>query len=482
MLSQKAAPGPALGHACPAARRRDDDHARRPDAARHDRAHAALADPADPFSDAVETTTSPAAGDAQADDLRPRGRDDHRRLAVRRRSGRPLDAQGRVTAVTPAAGQDAADLRLRREGPVATRIAQGTQSMTYAYDAPGPTRRRVTDAGGATVTYAYDAADRAASETFPGGRTYAYAYARRATRHDHRAERRRAPLHGRRRRQRDGLSRRPAGAGYTRRLRPRGRAHRTRRSRPAPLARPPTTPQRARDGHDLGLGDRQLELPRGRRAAQFRHPRRAGARPRLTTASCPRRTASAARRPARSTSPPEPTSSSRKITLTSGADTRETAFAYDDDGLATTDGPLTLTRGGTGQASALTDGTLHGTYGHDGVGRLTTRTLDGRRGHALRPRLTYDSRGRVATRKETIAGTATTLTYGYDDTGELTSGVGRRGLRLRRRRQPHHAGGDLRRRRPADVARRHELRLRRRRLPRPPRRRRVHATRRPATC
>src|SRR6185503_15508323 len=77
-----------------------------------------------------------------------------------------------------------------------------------------------------------------------------------------------------------------------------------------------------------------------------------------------------------------------------------------------------------GQVDSLADGTLTGTYGHDGSGRLTRRTLAAGGATPYDLRLTYDSRGRVHTEQETVGGTTTTRTLAYDDAGELTGVTG----------------------------------------------------------
>jgi RHS repeat-associated protein len=375
---------------------------------------ATLADPGNPFSNASETTTLTTGGNAQVTTYDRAART----LTVDSPAGRSsvttLDTEGRVHDLTPATGQLPVTFTYDAKGHVAKTV-QGTQATTYAYDAQGRLAA-VTDAGGATVTYAYDAADRLISETFPGGRTYSYSYAggRLATIT--------APKGGVNHFTVDGDDRvtgftPPAGTGYTRSFDhdgavtavafPSGRARATSydssgrelgttwgsetdsATYPAGDERPSSV---TRDGQGLSLGFDGL-LP-----AQDRFSGASAGTFDFTTGA---------------------NLQLSKITLTSGADTRETAFAYNADGLATAEGPLTLTRGSTGQASTLTDGTLHGTYAHDGVGRLTTRTLTAGAATAYDLRLTYDSRGRVATRKETIGGTATTLTYSYDDTGEL---------------------------------------------------------------
>ena len=108
------------------------------------------------------------------------------------------------------------------------------------------------------------------------------------------------------------------------------------------------------------------------------------------------------------------------LKLTSGADTLQTALAYDRDGLLTGYGPFTITRGGpAGAASSVGDGTLAESLSYDGEARETGRalTVGGQQSYTLQ--VTYDSANRISQRIETEAGAAHTFSYTYDADGQL---------------------------------------------------------------
>ena len=75
------------------------------------------------------------------------------------------------------------------------------------------------------------------------------------------------------------------------------------------------------------------------------------------------------------------------VTFASGNDTVATAYAYDNDGLATKYGPFTLGRTGPmGSVGMIGDGSLSATYTNDALGRLAQRQLTA--GSAVRHRAT----------------------------------------------------------------------------------------------
>ena len=173
-----------------------------------------------------------------------------------------------------------------------------------------------------------------------------------------------------------------------------------------------------------------------------------------------------------------------------------TALAFDRDRLLKQLGPFSIERTGPGGAQSAVrldaDG-LALTTTRDALGRPDSKKLAVGGAERFAEKLTYDNAGRV--RSATMAGA--TRSYDYDGAGSCGRSAavgdrcGRRGVRLRRRRQPHDA--PLRRRRGetatygAAVGRlasrgRHRLHVRRRRLPDEARQRHVHLQPRAASC
>jgi YD repeat-containing protein len=95
--------------------------------------------------------------------------------------------------------------------------------------------------------------------------------------------------------------------------------------------------------------------------------------------------------------------------------------AFDDDRLATKTGPFTISRSGPiGAVSKISDGKLALTYGYDGNGRPTARTLSVGGTEKYYSKLTFANTGRAGSREERVDGGALdTLTYGYDGSGQL---------------------------------------------------------------
>lgn len=393
---------------------------------------ATLTDPADPLSaGAIHTTVTrkgaPAdAGQQSQIDYDATDRTITSTSAEGLETVTTLDAKGRVTGVEPdtAPSSPLAPIALAYDarGRLAS-LTQGDQHLSYAYD----TRNRLvsgTDAGGASETYAYDAADRVTERHFPGGRVYQYAYGA------------------------DGLL-----ASTTM---PSGKVHAfsfDASGRPTAFA-PPLTGAGYRQAWN---DDNALEL--------FTFPSGAKRDPGYDAAGRETSTdygaesdaiafAAGEERPSTLTRTPDggaaqtlklsydgllPTAFEQSgpadarfdfttgpelqltsTSLTSGADSATTAFAYDDDGRLTTYGPFTLTHaGGGGAVSAMADGTLAASFGYDGAGRLAKRKLALGADTPYQSDLTYDSRGRVKQRKEKVGATTTTLDYAYDDTGQL---------------------------------------------------------------
>lgn len=101
----------------------------------------------------------------------------------------------------------------------------------------------------------------------------------------------------------------------------------------------------------------------------------------------------------------------------------EISLNYDDDGLLTTLGPFSLIRNGpAGLVSELTDGNLTLEHDYDGLGRLAIWTQ--RVGASVETlELTYDARGLVETKTETLDGLKHTFEYGYDEDQQLITVV-----------------------------------------------------------
>lgn len=95
-------------------------------------------------------------------------------------------------------------------------------------------------------------------------------------------------------------------------------------------------------------------------------------------------------------------------------------YEYDDDGLLTAAGELTLTRDPT---NGLLRGTsvegLSAAFTYTPRGELASHTVTNAGATPYAAAYTYDPLGRIATAAETIAGTTTTTAYSYDAVGQL---------------------------------------------------------------
>jgi RHS repeat-associated protein len=111
------------------------------------------------------------------------------------------------------------------------------------------------------------------------------------------------------------------------------------------------------------------------------------------------------------------------ITLTSGADARETPLTRDQDGLLTGIGPFAVERAGpAGAAGKLTGEGLDLSYAYDTAGRQTGRTTAVAGAALMAGSVAYDSADRVTSRTESVGGGAEhTTAYGYDQRGRLTT-------------------------------------------------------------
>jgi RHS repeat-associated protein len=393
---------------------------------------ATLSDPGDPLSaEAIHTTVkrkgAPAeAGEQSHIDYDAAARTITSTSAEGLETVTTFDAKGLVTGVDPdtAPGSPLVPIAIAYDakGRLAS-LTQGAEHLSYSYDAGNRVATR-TDAGGAVMTYGYDAADRVTERRLPGNHVYRYAYdgsgqLASMTNPDGKvhafgfddADRPTAftpPLSGAGYRQAfnddnalelftfpSGAKRDPgynaAGLETSTDYGAEGDAiaFAAGEERPSTLTRTPDggSAQTLKLSHD-GLLPTASEQD-GPAGARYEFT--AGPELRLTSAS-----------------------------LTSGADSATTAFAYDDDGRLTTYGPFTLVRGGgAGAVSALEDGTLAASYGYDAAGRPSKRKLALGADTPYQSDLTYDSRGRVTQRKEKVGATTTTLDYAYDDTGQL---------------------------------------------------------------
>jgi RHS repeat-associated protein len=340
-----------------------------------------------------------------------------------------LDSKGRVIRVEPDTAFDSTLVPITITYDARGRVqstSQGSQSWTFAYDAANHLQSR-TDAGGATVGYSYDLAGRLTQERYPGGHTYTYTYR--------------------------------AGDGRLESVTmPEGQVHQFEADAENRLTayRPPLAPAAYRRAYDrdsalelftfpsgatrdpvFDAGGREESTEYGPERDAFAYPvaqERASSMTRTPNAGSAQRldrtydgllpTGFTSAGPASGAYTFDFGTKFRlaKATLTTGADAaHETEFAYDLDGLPTTYGPFTLTRGASGGAvSALSDGTLTATFAYDGLGRLASRELGVGGTTKYKAELTRDNRGRITNRAETVDGDTGTLDYSYDDNGELT--------------------------------------------------------------
>ncbi len=98
-----------------------------------------------------------------------------------------------------------------------------------------------------------------------------------------------------------------------------------------------------------------------------------------------------------------------------------TAFGYDNDGLLTHAGAITVGRHAqTGDATSTTLGTFTTTATYDAFGDIASFATAGSGAGLYSQSITRDALGRVDTRADTIGGQTTTYDYSYDDAGRLT--------------------------------------------------------------
>lgn len=95
-------------------------------------------------------------------------------------------------------------------------------------------------------------------------------------------------------------------------------------------------------------------------------------------------------------------------------------FQFDQDGLLTNAGALTLIRDPkTSLLTGTTLGKVTDSFSYDGFGAVNTAMARFNAAEVLKTQYGYDKLGRITTRTETIAGTTDTFTYSYDPAGRL---------------------------------------------------------------
>jgi RHS repeat-associated protein len=333
-----------------------------------------------------------------------------------------FNPHGHVSSVIRASGLTPMTLDYDALGRV-TSVSQGTQSVTYAYDAASRLASR-TDASGNTVAYGYDSADRMTSETLPGGAVYHVAY--------------------------------DADGNQTSVTMPNGAVHAlayTSTNDPSSYAPPGNaayTTVYNSDGSPIST-----TLPGGRTET---HTYDGGGRP--TGMSYPEANTSwsytgnsdqitglshtagggtpetlgysydgglvtqlAVGGTATAQYSYTYDSSFRlsHMTLASGADTIDTAITRDVDGLLTGFGPFTVSRGGPGgAASNIEDGTMNTAFTFDSLGREASRTQTVNGTQTYREQFSYGLDGAISQKIETIGGVSHTSVYTYDGSGRLT--------------------------------------------------------------
>ncbi len=97
------------------------------------------------------------------------------------------------------------------------------------------------------------------------------------------------------------------------------------------------------------------------------------------------------------------------------------AYGYDSDGLLTSAGALSLTRhAANATLSTTTLGQVSSTHSYNGFAEPTGDTFSAGTAQLYNATYTRDALGRIGTKTETVAGTATTYDYTYDARGRLT--------------------------------------------------------------
>jgi RHS repeat-associated protein len=98
------------------------------------------------------------------------------------------------------------------------------------------------------------------------------------------------------------------------------------------------------------------------------------------------------------------------------------SYGYDDDGLLTSAGALTLTRDpASGFLTGTSIGILSDTVTYNTFGEQSNYSFLENGAIVFNEQYVRDDDGRISSRTETVNGTTTTISYGYDTTGRLDS-------------------------------------------------------------
>lgn len=345
--------------------------------------------------------------------------------AAGRVSTATVDTHGRVVRMVAAPGVTPITARYDTQGRL-TEQRQGTQALSYTYDAANYLES-VRDAANHVTHYAYDAAGRVVALTQPDGAVYRYAYdvagnlvsvtmpsgavhgfaasaldqiasytppgtASYAWTYDHDGRLQDATLPGgRTERWSYDAGGRATSMAYPEALIAFTYGSRDASERAKTITRTPAsgTPQELALGYDAAL--LRSSVATGVAQGQFQYSYDANFL--LKT-----------------------------LELTVGANTLNLAVAQDADGLLTTFGPFSFTRNGPGGAtSRVSDGGVSLQLGYDTSARMNRRALNAGPTAVYAAQFSFGPDGRVATKQETLVGTAHTYAYTYDAAGQLRS-------------------------------------------------------------
>jgi RHS repeat-associated protein len=388
------------------------------------RRQAALATPGNPLSLIGLFDTTTVNGRSFTSNYDAATRTQTSTSAANRQTVATLDSRGRVISKRLAPTLAPATVTYDARGRI-TSLGQGTQSFTFAYDSSDRIISR-TDATGRQTQYAWDAADRLTQTTLPSGRTYRFTY--------------------------------DANGNRTQVQMPNGGAHAFTYT-PLDSEASYTPPG---NGSFLRIyeADRalaRLTLPSGRevQSTYDANGRNSGFTFPEATINVAYSTNDLTERPALIGRAPTATGANQELQLgydgdlvtstnwngaasgqytytydndflltaaqlVSGANTVQTAFTRDAEGLITGYGPFTFTRGGpAGALSQVRDANLDASYTYDTMGRITRRTQTVAGQTSYDAQFTYDALGQITRKVETVGGINSTYDYGYDADGQL---------------------------------------------------------------
>ena len=330
-----------------------------------------------------------------------------------------FDSKGRAIELRNAEGLEPANVSYDSSGRV-SKLEQGIQSWTYAYDA-FDRLRTVTDAAGASARYGYDDdTSRVTTVTTPSGKEYGFVFDANGNRTEVRM---------------------PSGAvhkqGYT-------------KVNLQSSYQAPGSPAQA-TAFNLDRQITQLTLPTGRSVVRAYDP--SGRPTDITTADAATHIDYADLTQRASLLTRTPTGGGTAQTLSFGYDghlvirnafggvaageyryrydnnfnvvgitfdsEQEVPLTRDADGRMTGFGPFTFTRGGPGNTpSRIGDGTLAQDFTYDAIGRLRSKTTKVAAATPYSVAYTHDNRGRLTKATEAGAG-AHVYEYEYDLDGSL---------------------------------------------------------------